>query len=230
MPAPQSVVEFQEVSKRFSRFDTSFALQKLSFRIESGQTVLIAGPSGSGKSTLLNLVGGIDRPSSGRIVVWGEDIAALGESRRARWRSRHVAFIFQHHYLPAGWKASDAVAAPLLWTLGLSPGEARTRAKASLEAVGLFDAIDQSVDTLSGGQRQRVAVARALAASPRVLLADEPTAQLDHETANLVLDAVCGYIAESGATLLVVNHESQPGDWRASRRLILEDGRLREEG
>lgn len=216
-------VVLQGVVRRFGR---AAALDGVDLTVGTGETLLLVGPSGSGKSTLLNLVAGLDRPDGGRVVVAGADLGRLGEGARARWRARHLSFVFQSHLMPPRLAAWEVVAMPLLWTAGLGLGRAKAYALAALERVGLAADARRPVGQFSGGQRQRVAVARALARSAPLLLADEPTSQLDPETARLVVDALIEHRAATGATMIVVSHEQAAEQWQAARRVVLSNGRL----
>jgi len=224
--AEQPFLEFRGVSRTFRGGDAPFSLSGVDFAIPLGRTASISGSSGSGKSTFLNLAASIDRPDSGAVLCRGESISDASESRRAAWRAGTVGFVFQHHHLPSGMRCVDAVAAPLLWAKGVSPAVAIERAHGLLRSVGLEAFARQSVERLSGGQRQRVAVARALVAEPALVLADEPTAQLDRGTATRVVDLLRAYAQRPGVSMMVVGHENQPGDWGATMQLSLDGGRL----
>jgi ABC-type lipoprotein export system ATPase subunit len=184
------------------------ALASLTFELEAGARLLVAGPSGSGKSTLLHLLGGLDRPDSGSIEIAGNRLDKLPEGELARMRGRLVGVVFQHHLLPAGLTAEETVAAPLLWTRGMTPAEATRRAGVALESVGLTEEEwHRPVQNLSGGQRQRVALARAVAPDPPVLLADEPTAQLDAKAATVVTQLMLEWANRPNKTLVVASHQ-----------------------
>lgn len=212
------------------RFDRSgpWVLQDASLALGPGQAVLLAGPSGCGKTTLLNLAGGIDRADRGRVVLGGTDLGELSEADRAAARVRCAGFVFQHHLLSPGDRARDAVAGPLVWGLGMPPRRALALADEWLDRVGLAEFRRAAVQRLSGGQRQRVALARCLAAEPKLLLADEPTAQLDAATAELVQGLLREAVEQRGAALLIVSHEAEAADWPSARRMALRDGRLAE--
>lgn len=219
-------LRFEDVSRHFRGPDTSFALRDIRLTIGAGETVLMVGPSGSGKTTLMHLAAGLDRPTKGRVLVGRKCISEMGEGARATWRGQTIGFVFQHHFLPGGWRCVDVVAAPLIWSQGMDATKARRKAGEWLDRVGLEDQARQRVECLSGGQRQRVAVARALVTEPALILADEPTAQLDHDSAEMVIGLLCDHTAESGATMVIVSHEDQPGDWRADRHVVLLEGRI----
>jgi putative ABC transport system ATP-binding protein len=183
----------------------------------------LLGPSGSGKSTLLNILGLLDQPDAGVYQLAGMDVSDLGDTRRAEIRNRHIGFVFQRFNLLARTSALDNVAAPLLYR-GVRRSERTARARAALEQVGLAERADHDPGELSGGEVQRVAVARALVGDPTVLLADEPTGNLDAGSGADILD-LFGRLHASGRTVLVITHD--PGvAGRAQRRLLLHDGRL----
>jgi putative ABC transport system ATP-binding protein len=198
------------------------ALDGVSLTIAPGEFVVLTGPSGSGKTTLLSLVGGLDRPSAGRVEVDGTGFDGAGAL--ARYHREVVGFVFQHHHLLAHLPARTNVEIPLVGA-GLGRRERRERAAALLEEVGLGHRLDVLGGRLSGGERQRVAVARALANNPRLLLADEPTGSLDSESARKVLDLLQHARERRGMTLLVVTYDALIGE-RADRVLHLRDGRL----
>jgi ABC-type lipoprotein export system ATPase subunit len=200
------------------------ALDGVSLTIEPGEFVVLTGPSGSGKTTLLSLIGGLDRPSSGRIVVDGQPLADIPPDRYHR---ETVGFVFQHHHLLGHLSARANAEIPLIGA-GLGRAERAERAQGLLEEVGLGHRLTTRASSLSGGERQRVAVARALANDPRLLLADEPTGALDTDSAAKVLDLLEDARSRRGATLLVVTYDPLIGE-RADRVLHLRDGRLVDE-
>ncbi len=181
-------------------------LNGLSLEVPEGEFVALMGPSGSGKTTLLNLIAGIDRPSSGRVVVAGTEVSALSEGDLAVWRSRHVGFIFQFYNLIPVLTAIENVELPLLLT-NLPKRERRTRAMTALRVVGLADRAKHYPRQLSGGQEQRVAIARAVVTDPTVLVADEPTGDLDARSAEDILDLMATLNREFGKTIVMVTHD-----------------------
>jgi putative ABC transport system ATP-binding protein len=181
-------------------------LNGLSLEVSEGEFVALMGPSGSGKTTLLNLIAGIDRPSSGRVVVAGTEVSALSEGDLAVWRSRHVGFIFQFYNLIPVLTAIENVELPLLLTR-LSKRERRERAMTALRVVGLADRAKHYPRQLSGGQEQRVAIARAVVTDPAVLVADEPTGDLDARSAEEILDLMGTLNREFGKTIVMVTHD-----------------------
>ena len=200
------------------------ALDGVSFHLPAGTFAALLGPSGCGKSTLLNLLGALDRPSAGRLVVAGHDLASLSEAARDTYRRRTASTVFQSFNLLPTMNALENVALPLLLD-GVGAAEADERAAAALADVGLSARLDAFPYELSGGQMQRVAVARALAPRPLLLLADEPTGNLDSRTGEAVLDLVSGLVASRGITVVMATH-SEAAARRASRVLPLLDGRL----
>ena len=212
-----------ELSKTVSVGDEALnILTDVSFSVDSGETVAILGSSGSGKSTLLGLVAGLDEPSAGRVAIDGEDLFALDEDGRAALRGRSMGFVFQSFQLLPGLTALENVMLPLELA-GLA--DARERAREHLERVGLSARERHRPAQLSGGEQQRVALARAFAASPRILLADEPTGNLDAHTGAQVIELMFALNREQGATLLVVTHDPALAG-HCARQLHLEGGRL----
>jgi putative ABC transport system ATP-binding protein len=201
-------------------------LHGLDLDAQAGEFVALMGPSGSGKTTLLNLIGGLDQPDSGEIVVGGERIDGLPSNRLAKWRARHVGFIFQFYNLLPVLNAERNVELPLL--LKRMPGkERRRRALTALEIVGLADRARHLPRELSGGQEQRVAIARAIVSDPSLLLADEPTGDLDRSTADEILGLLRHLNTAHGKTIIMVTHDPQAAE-HASRIVHLDKGTLAE--
>ena len=192
--------------------------------VARGEFVALMGPSGSGKSTLLNLIAGIDKPSAGTILIEGVDIARLREAELADWRAAHIGFIFQFYNLMPVLTAEDNVELPLLLT-GLGRRERRRRVAAALALVGLSDRADHYPNELSGGQQQRVAIARALVADPPLIVADEPTGDLDRHTGEEVLSLLAQLVGELGKTIVMVTHDPKAAA-KAGRLVHLEKGVL----
>ena len=202
-------------------------LQGIDLDVRAGEFVALMGPSGSGKSTLLNLIAGIDQPSGGSIAINGVDIAGLGEGALADWRASTVGFIFQFYNLIPVLSAFENVELPLLLT-NLSRRQRQERVAAVLELVGLSDRADHLPNELSGGQQQRVAIARALVGDPLLIVADEPTGDLDRSTGEEVLSLLDQLVTEQGKTIVMVTHDPKAAA-RAHRMVHLEKGVLVDE-
>src|SRR4051794_10418751 len=221
------LVEVRGVTKAYRKGDQTITpLHDVDLSVDRGEFLSLMGSSGSGKSTLLNLIAGIDRPTSGTVIVNGIDITRLGRSALAKWRAAHVGYIFQTHNLISVLTAWENVELPLL-LLPLSRAERRRRVGVALEAVSLTDRADHYPRQLSGGQEQRVGIARAIVADPTVVVADEPTGDLDAETTGQILDLLVRLNAELGTTLLMVTHDPHAAGV-ARRQLRLEKGKLEE--
>lgn len=200
------------------------ALNNVSLKIHKGEYVGIMGPSGSGKSTLMNLVGALDVPTSGDLVVGGLNLAEQSSDQLADFRNHTVGFVFQQFNLLARTTALNNVRLPLLYTRDMNPGDLTGRAREALERVGLADRMDHETTQLSGGQQQRVAIARALVNRPSVILADEPTGALDSHTSIEILD-LFRELNDSGITLIVVTHDPEVAEV-CKRNLMFRDGEI----
>jgi len=205
------------------------ALRGVDFTIEPGAFVAFVGPSGSGKSTLLNMIGGLDKPSAGQLKVLDTDIAALDRRAAAKFRGDHLGFIFQDFNLIPVLSAFENIEYPLLMVQDWPADKRRARVAELLDAVGMRDQAEKRPDQLSGGQKQRVAVARALATRPKLVLADEPTANLDHDTAYRILDLMKKMRDEFGTTFVFSTHDPKIMG-AAEVTFALEDGRLANSG
>ncbi len=218
-------VELKNVSKTYHRDKQSVpVLADLSLKIDAGEFVALMGPSGSGKTTVLNLIGGVDQPTAGDVFVAGTNIAGLGGRSLAKWRSRNIGYIFQMYNLIPVLNALQNVELPLL-LLKMSAKERRKRAQTALELVGLGDRLKHYPRQLSGGQEQRVAIARALVSDPEVLLADEPTGDLDRQSADDVLKLLERLNKEFKKTIVMVTHDPHAAE-RAGRTVHLDKGQL----
>lgn len=222
-----ALVEIINVTKEYRKGDQTITpLRDVHLNVDRGDFVSLMGASGSGKSTLLNLVAGIDRPTAGRILVNGTDITQLSRTRLAHWRAAHVGYIFQLYNLIPVLTAYENVELPLL-LLPLSRAERRKRVAIALEAVGLTDRADHYPRQLSGGQEQRVGIARAMVADPAIVVADEPTGDLDADTTEQILHLLQRLNAELHTTFLMVTHDPRAAAV-ARRQLRLEKGELLE--
>jgi putative ABC transport system ATP-binding protein len=222
-----TLVRISDLYKEFRRGpEVVHVLEGLSMEIPEGDFVALMGPSGSGKSTLLNLLGGLDRPTSGRLEVQGLALGELSDTALAHWRADNVGFIFQMYNLLPVLTAERNVELPLLLT-SLSSSERMRRARAALRLVGLADRAGHRPGQLSGGQEQRVGIARAIVTDPALLLCDEPTGDLDRKSGDEILDLLQA-LNERGRTLVMVTHDPRAAQ-RARRILHLEKGRLVEE-
>jgi putative ABC transport system ATP-binding protein len=223
------IVELKGVGRRFLEGDRERAvLDGVDAEVRRGEFVALLGPSGSGKSTLLNLIGGIDLPTSGEVIVEGEALTRMGERDRTLFRRRRIGFVFQFFNLVPTLTVEENLLLPLELTGRLGARE-RARARSLLEEVGLADRASAFPDRLSGGEQQRVAVARALVHDPALVLADEPTGNLDREMGRQVADLLDRLVRREGRTLVVVTHSTELAD-RADRILELRGGRLHELG
>jgi putative ABC transport system ATP-binding protein len=215
------IVTLREVSREYPGGVT--ALRDLDLSIDRGELVAIVGPSGSGKSTLLNMIGTLDRPSAGQVVIDGFDIAALSDRSLSALRARRIGFVFQHFHLAPGVPALDNVADGLLYT-GASRRERRQRAEAALARVGLAHRLTHRPHALSGGEKQRTAIARAVVREPALLLADEPTGALDSQSGEDLMRLLLE-LHQSGTTIVVITHEQQIAS-RLPRQVSMLDGRV----
>ena len=221
----QSLISIEHVSKVYRRDSLQIpVLEDIKLEIGKGDFVALMGPSGSGKTTLLNLIAGIDTPTAGRIIIDGRDISSMKESGLARWRSDHIGFIFQLYNLIPVLTAFENVELPLLLTK-LSRKERQEHVRTALSIVGLSDRMDHYPRQLSGGQEQRVAIARAIVADPLILVADEPTGDLDAKSAEEILDLLNRLNGEFHKTVVMVTHDPRAAA-RAHRLLHLDKGVL----
>jgi len=224
----EALVRVEDVHKVYQRGSERIdVLKGLHLEVPAGEFLALMGPSGSGKTTLLNLIGGLDTATAGRVVVGGHDLTRASKRELARWRAEHVGFVFQFYNLLPVLTAARNVELPLLLTR-LSRAERRRHVAAALELVGLADRAAHYPAQLSGGQEQRVGIARAIVTDPTLLLCDEPTGDLDRETAGEILDLLATLNARYGKTIVMVTHDPLAAE-RAGRVLRMDKGMLAEQ-
>lgn len=220
-----AMVEVRDVYKSYYRGQLEIpVLRKINLSVGEGEFVSLMGPSGSGKTTLLNLIAGIDRPSQGNVIVAGEDVSRLSEADMARWRSRNIGFVFQFYNLMPVLNAFENVELPLLLTK-LSRSERRRQVETALGIVGLADRMDHYPNQLSGGQEQRVAIARSIVTDPNLILADEPTGDLDRDSAEAIMELLSRLNKEFKKTIIMVTHDPHAAE-QAARLEHLDKGEL----
>lgn len=220
---PDTVVELVDVIKEYPGSPPLRVLHGMSLAIESGELVAVVGASGSGKSTMLSIMGTLDDPTSGTVLIDGTDAAALAERERAVLRARRIGFVFQQFFLLPALSAVDNVALGLLYS-GVPAAERAARAAAALERVGLGARMKHRPGQLSGGEQQRVAIARAIVGNPSVLFADEPTGALDSTTGDRILELLTS-IADSGTAVVIITHDPHIAE-RTQRQVGIHDGRI----
>ncbi len=222
-----ALIELSDIAKGYRRGDEAISIfNNLSLSIEGGDFVAVMGPSGSGKTTLLNMLGGLDRPSAGTIRFNGSPIEKLSETSLSAWRAANIGFIFQFYNLMPTMTAAQNVELPLLLTK-LGTSDRKKRVQTALDIVGLADRARHKPRELSGGQQQRVAIARAIVADPKLILADEPTGDLDRTTAQEILDMLQLLNRELGKTIVMVTHDPAAAKY-AKRELHLDKGTFEE--
>ncbi|KRC42554.1 MULTISPECIES: ABC transporter ATP-binding protein [Oerskovia] len=217
-----AIIDLEDVTRTYGSPPT-VALGGVTLKIDEGEMVAIVGPSGSGKSTMLNIIGSLDRASSGATRIAGNDVTAMSDASLSALRAYTIGFIFQQFHLSDGVTALDNVATGLLYT-GLAPRERRRRARTALERVGLGARLHHHPRQMSGGERQRVAIARAVVGEPRLLLADEPTGSLDTASGEGVVE-ILHDLNRSGTTVVVITHDQELAD-RLPRQVRIRDGRI----
>jgi len=224
MPA---IIEIKGVTRTYKLGDEILnALDNVSFSVNAGEFVAITGPSGSGKSTLANIIGGLDKPNSGTISVDGNDLSHTRDNKLSDYRNEHIGFVFQSFNLQGNNTALENVMLPLVFAR-MKNKERKVRAKECLEAVGLGDRLKHRPTQLSGGQRQRVAIARALATRPKILIADEPTGNLDSARGEEIMKLLKELNKKEGITLLIITHDMNVAR-QAGRVVEIRDGKLNE--
>ena len=220
-----TLVSLEKVSKSYRKGrDQVDVLNNISFQVAAGNFVALMGPSGSGKTTILNLIGGLDHPSSGDVVVNEQVLNRLSSGKLARWRSESIGFVFQFYNLLPVLTARQNVEIPLLLTK-LSAGQRKKNAALALDIVGLSDRAKHTPARLSGGQQQRVAIARAIVADPKILVCDEPTGDLDRSTATEILQLLQTLNKEHNKTIIMVTHDPKAAEY-ANRKMLLDKGKL----
>ena len=228
LAAPPPLVQVDRLEKVYRRgAEEIHVLQDLHLEVRRGEFLALMGPSGSGKTTLLNLLGGLDRPTRGNLIIDGEGIEALPDRQLAAWRARHIGFVFQLYNLLPVLTAERNVELPLLLT-SMGGAERLKRANLALEIVGLKDRARHKPKELSGGQEQRVAIARALVSDPTLLVCDEPTGDLDRKTADEILTLLQRFNREHGKTIVMVTHDPKAAEY-ARRTVHLDKGTLVDE-
>lgn len=227
-PTSDALVRVTDVSKTFRRGSEDIhVLSSLDLQVKQGEFLALMGPSGSGKSTLLNLIGGLDRPSSGSVQIGEDRVDKLSNRQLAAWRARHVGFVFQFYNLLPVLTAERNVELPLLLT-HLSKAERKKHVELALKIVGLGHRMDHYPRTLSGGEQQRVGIARAIATDPTILLCDEPTGDLDRKSGDEILTLLQALNTEHGKTIIMVTHDPHASA-RATRTVHLDKGQLSNE-
>jgi len=226
MSAPsQPLVSIRNLTRTFTRgSEEVHVLTGLELAVNSGEFLALMGPSGSGKSTLLNLIGGLDRPTTGSLAIGDDQVDKLSDRQLAAWRARHIGFVFQFYNLLPALNAERNVELPLLLT-GLNKAERRQHVAAAFEAVGLTHRAKHFPRTLSGGEQQRVGIARAIVTDPTLLLCDEPTGDLDRKSGDEILTLLQSLNREHGKTIIMVTHDPHASA-RASRTVYLDKGQL----
>lgn len=211
----------------FKKYSNLEVVKGVSLEVKKGEIVSVTGPSGAGKSTLLHLLGALDKPDSGRVLIDNTEIFSLGSKKQARFRNKHLGFVFQFHHLLPEFSAIENVAVPL-WIGGAGRKEALDRATAMLQKVGLGSRLENKPAELSGGEQQRVAIARALINNPSVIMADEPTGNLDSANALAIHELFLQLRAELGQTFIMITHNEELAGM-TDRTLVMRDGRIMEE-
>lgn len=230
MSKDKILIQCRNLSKSYRKGQTTVTpLESLDLDVPRGEFLALMGPSGSGKTTLLNLIAGIDSPTTGELKIDGRELGTMSRGQLTEWRAQHCGYIFQLYHLVPILTAFENVELPLLLEKSLTRKERRAKVLAALELVGLSDRAEHRPSELSGGQEQRVAIARAIVGDPELLVADEPTGDLDRESATQILNLLQRLSGEMGKTIIMVTHDSKAAD-AASRTLHLEKGQLVDPG
>ena len=215
-----SLVSIKDLNKSYSRGKQKVeVLRNINLQVEQGEFLALMGPSGSGKTTLLNMIGGLDRPDTGEIVVAGQNITSLGERQVTKWRARHVGFVFQFYHLLPVLTAAQNVEVPLYLT-NITKAHRRRNVEIALQLVGLADRMHHKPAELSGGEQQRVAIARAIVSDPSLLVCDEPTGDLDQASSDAILDLLQLLNREQGKTIIMVTHDIRAAERATVQRHI----------
>ncbi len=221
-----AALELIDVAKEYEGVPPVRALDGVTLRIEHGELAAIVGPSGSGKSTMLHVMGTLDRPSTGQVLIDGREVSAFGDRRLSAVRSQLIGFVFQQFFLIDGMSALENVANGLLYS-GINPRKRRYRAAEALVSVGLAHRLNHLPNQLSGGERQRVAIARAIVNRPAIVLADEPTGNLDSHSSGAILELI-EELSSTGSTIVVITHDVEVGE-SMPRRIAVRDGRIEQD-
>jgi len=224
--AVSPLIQLKKVTKTYHLGDETLnALDAVDFSVEAGEFIAITGPSGSGKSTLANIIGGLDRPNSGSVIIEGNELNETHDNKLSAYRNHNIGFVFQSFNLQGTNTALENVMLPMVFS-GMKNKDRTARAKACLEAVGLGDRLQHKPGQLSGGQRQRVAIARALAMQPKIIIADEPTGNLDSAKGDEIMQLL-GKLNKGGITLLIITHDMSVAR-QADRVIEIHDGKITE--
>ncbi len=221
--APNAVLELDSIMKEYAGKPPVRVLHDVNLRIAAGELVAIVGPSGSGKSTMMNIIGTLDRPTRGDVLIEGQSTASLSDAKLAGLRADRIGFVFQQFHLLSGISATDNVSTGLLYR-GIKRSERARRSVRALEMVGLGHRVDHRPGQLSGGERQRVAIARALVGDPSIVLADEPTGNLDSKTSDEIVELMLE-LNDAGSTIVVITHDNELAD-RLPRSVRVLDGHI----
>lgn len=220
-----SFIELENLKKEYKMgTEVVYALDGVSLNIKEGEIIAVVGPSGSGKSTLMQIIGGLDKPTSGKVVVDNQDINKFSQRRLAQFRNKKIGFVFQTFNLQPDYTALENVELPLIFA-GIRPKSRKAKSREAIVKVGLEDRINHRPSELSGGQRQRVSIARAIVNSPKIILADEPTGNLDSKNGKRILELLKKLNKEEGVTIIIVTHDANVAA-QADRIINMQDGKI----